>query len=70
MEKIKVLHVGMSSNLGGIETYLINMYRNIDKNKFEFSYLVFKGEKICFYDELFYFKLFTSAQVSVGDKVY
>lgn len=53
MGKIKVLHVGMSSNLGGIETYLINMYRNIDKNKFEFSYLAFKGEKICFYDELY-----------------
>ena len=61
MEKIKVLHVGMSSNLGGIETYLINMYRNIDKNKFEFSYLAFKGEKICFYDELYNdeVKLFT-----------
>lgn len=61
MNKIKVLHVGMSSNLGGIETYLINMYRNIDKNKFELSYLVFKGEKICFYDELYNdeVKLFT-----------
>ncbi len=53
MNKIKVLHIGMSSNLGGIETYLINMYRNIDKNKFELSYLVFKDENICFYDELY-----------------
>lgn len=52
MSKIKVLHVGLSSNMGGIETYLINMYRNIDKSKFEFSYLVFSGPKVCFYDEL------------------
>lgn len=52
MKKIKILHVGLSSNMGGIETYLINMHRHIDKDKFELSYLVFKGEEVCFYDEL------------------
>ena len=25
MKKIKILHVGLSSNLGGIEKYLINI---------------------------------------------
>lgn len=53
MKKIKILTIGMSSNLGGIETYLYNLYKNADKNKFEFSFLTFEyGEKICFEDEL------------------
>ncbi len=52
MRKIKILHVGMSSNLGGIEKYLINVYRNIDHTQFQLDYLAFKGEKICFLDEL------------------
>lgn len=52
MKKIKILLVGLSSNMGGIETYLINMYRNIDKEKFELSFLIFNGKNVCFHDEL------------------
>ncbi len=52
MKKIKILLIGLSPNMGGIETYIINLYRNIDKKKFEISFLIFKGEKVCFYDEL------------------
>ena len=53
MKKIKILIIGMSCNLGGIETYLYNLYKNADKSKYEFSFLVFDyGKKVCFEDEL------------------
>ncbi len=38
--------------MGGIEKYLINIYRNIDKEKFEIKFLAFKGSKPCFYEEI------------------
>lgn len=52
MNKIKILFTGLSQNMGGIESFLINVYRNIDKEKFDISFLIFKGKKVCFYDEL------------------
>ena len=52
MKKIRILHVGLSSNLGGIEKYLFNMFENINHEIFEMDYLVFKGKKVCFYDEI------------------
>lgn len=52
MKKIKILHVGLSSNLGGIEKYLFNMFENINHEMFEMDYLVFKGKKVCFYDKI------------------
>lgn len=51
MRKIKILFEGLSSNLGGIETFIHNLYSNIDKNKFEISFLVDKNMKIAYYDE-------------------
>lgn len=50
--KLKVLFTGLSPNMGGIENFLINVYRNIDKEIIDISFLVFKGNKVCFYDEL------------------
>lgn len=50
--KIKILFVGLGDSLGGIEAFLINTCRNLDKEKFEISFLVFKGKKICYHDEL------------------
>lgn len=52
MSRIKILYIGMSSNLGGIETYLINLYRNIDFKKFQLEFLSFEDDKICFYEEI------------------
>lgn len=37
--KIKVLHVQLTENLGGIESLLINVYRKIDKQKFQFDFI-------------------------------
>jgi len=36
---IRVLHYGMSPNLGGIETYLLNLGRTIDPSRFQFDFL-------------------------------
>lgn len=52
MKKIKILMVGLSDNLGGIETYLINFYRKVNKEKFEIKFLVFKNTTPCFYEEV------------------
>lgn len=48
----RVLHVGLDTHLGGIETYLLKLASNIDKEKYEFSFLMYDGKKPCFYDEL------------------
>ena len=52
MKKIKVLFIGMSDNIGGIEKYLINFYRNYDKKKFDIKFLIFGNITPCFYDEI------------------
>ena len=49
---IKILYIGMSSNMGGIEKYLINLYRYKNKKKFQINFLVFAGERPCFYEEI------------------
>jgi glycosyltransferase involved in cell wall biosynthesis len=48
--KIKVLHVVGSMTAGGIETLLMNIYRDIDRDKIQFDFAVQTQEK-CFYDD-------------------
>lgn len=48
---IRVLHYGMSSNVGGIESFIMNVYRNIDKRKFQFDFLAFENP-IAYDDEI------------------
>ena len=40
MKKVKVLHVLGGFNFGGAETFIINLYRNIDREKFQFDALI------------------------------
>ena len=49
---IRVLHRGMSYNQGGIETYLMNYYRHINRNLVQFDFIVPKGMKIAYEDEI------------------
>lgn len=49
---IKILHYGLDTHLGGIETYLLSAAKNVDRKKYSFSFLAFDGEKPCFYEEL------------------
>lgn len=50
---IKVLHIGMSNNLGGIEKYIMDLYNNIDSKRIRFDFLV-NGldSQICYQDQI------------------
>ena len=39
-EPIRVLQVVTHMNRGGLETMLMNYYRNIDRNKVQFDFLI------------------------------
>lgn len=46
---IRVLHVIRKMDCGGAETLLMNLYRNIDRNKVQFDFMVHTAEE-GFYD--------------------
>lgn len=46
----RVLHVVGGMSAGGLETLIMNIYRNIDRNKIQFDFAV-QATKKCFYDE-------------------
>ena len=43
-KKIKVVHVLGKLQIGGAETLVMNLYRNIDRDKVEFSFIVHGNE--------------------------
>ncbi|MCT0020851.1 glycosyltransferase [Weissella cibaria] len=49
--KIKVLHIGMTPNFGGVEAYVMNLYRNIDKRKVQFDFIDWYANKNIAYTE-------------------
>jgi len=53
----KVLHIVAKMNLGGTESFLMNIYRNIDKTKVQFYFLTFyeKDEKGFFDEEILHY---------------
>lgn len=50
MEPIRILHVVPNMQAGGLETFIMNVYRNIDREKIQFDFLVHYS-KHCFYDD-------------------
>lgn len=52
MAKIKVLHVLMWFEQGGIENFIMNVFRRIDRLKFQFDFALIKKEKGVFDDEI------------------
>lgn len=52
MKKTHILHVGIDSHLGGIETYLKKITTYINKEKYQFDFLTYKGTEPCYYKEL------------------
>jgi len=50
----RVLHIVGNMNMGGTETYLMNIYRNIDREKLQFDFLTYGriGEKDYYEDEI------------------
>lgn len=49
---IRVLQIGMTDNVGGIENYLINYYRNINKSKVQFDFINIYDNDLCFKKEI------------------
>lgn len=49
---VRILHVVMIMNAGGIENMLMNLYRSIDRTKIQFDFLVHRTEKGFFDDEI------------------
>ena len=39
LETIKILHIALTDHMGGIETFLLNLYRNIDRERFRFDFI-------------------------------
>lgn len=57
---IRVLHVVTIMNRNGLENRIMDIYRNIDRNRIQFDFLVQREEKGMFDDEI----------VSLGGKIY
>ena len=49
---IRVLQITGGMNMGGIENFIMNVYRNIDRNKVQFDFLIHQEEKQIFEDEI------------------
>lgn len=47
---IRILQIVPNMHAAGLETLIMNLYRNIDKNKIQFDFLVHYTER-CFYDD-------------------
>ena len=48
----KILVFGMTENPGGIESFLVNYYRNINKELFQFDFLCNSHNPVAYEDEL------------------
>ena len=52
-EAKRILIAGLSSEVGGMETYIMNIYRRIDRKKLQFDFINhLKGEEIAFSNEI------------------
>lgn len=42
---VRILHIGLSANIGGIESFLINLYRSIDRKQVQFDFIAYDNCK-------------------------
>ena len=49
---IRVLHIVNSMGVGGIETFLMNLYRTIDKSEYQFDFLLHKKSNSYYEEEI------------------
>lgn len=47
-----ILIAGLTENKGGLESYIMNIYRNCDRDKVQFDFAVFGDKKIAYTDEI------------------
>lgn len=51
-EPVRILQWGMTDNIGGMETFLMGVYRNIDRSRLQFDFLTAHDRNIAFADEI------------------
>lgn len=51
-EPIRILHIVGRMDRGGIETMIMNLYRNIDRNKVQFDFLAHYGREAAYNEEI------------------
>lgn len=51
-QQIRVLHITEMLSAAGIESFIMNIYRNIDKNKVQFDFLVLRDQHEFYDDEI------------------
>lgn len=51
-EPVRVLHIVTTMNRGGLETMIMNYYRNIDRSEIQFDFLVHRYEKSDYDEEI------------------
>ena len=51
-EPKRILHITEMLSAAGIESFIMNMYRNIDRNEVQFDFLVLRDEKEFYDDEV------------------
>ena len=49
---IRILQITGGMNMGGIENFIMNIYRNIDRDRVQFDFLIHQEEKQIFEDEI------------------
>ena len=49
---LRVLHITEMLSAAGIESFIMNMYRNIDRSKVQFDFLVLRDQKEFYDDEI------------------
>ena len=66
MSNIRVLHILHSMNAGGIESFLMNVYRNIDRTEIQFDFPNFYllDKKVSKAQALFYLTNLTKEQMT------
>ena len=52
MEPIRILHIVTSMNVGGIENFIMNNYRNIDRSRVQFDFLKHRDTHDFYDDEI------------------
>lgn len=51
-EPMRILHITEMLSAAGIESFIMNVYRNIDREKVQFDFLVLRNEKEFYEDEI------------------
>lgn len=51
-QPIRILQITGGMNMGGIENFIMNIYRNIDRNKVQFDFLIHQKEEQIFEEEI------------------